>query len=336
MAKKQSEIGEQREQMLDFLVDSLVAKEINQEGNLIELIDYKNQPFLIVPYSFSCKDFSIETDFQEVKDSTNIDNDRLNLMKMSAFLLNYISQINQGSAIPEEGLLKDYIDTLKGTKIKPKPITPFFILQQANTDFNQVPEENRYDVRVNRAGNFNKQELGTKFNPKPLFSSRKLSKLELVIWSIHQRTNRQFSPTERYNIEKGFLPCTYVFNPKRGNLQENWYKNKRVRVMTEEGRMYVGYEAFQGETVCPSCKVFSDDADHSNCKQTKEYRDYVLARNKARYNKILKIMRDRQTKEPNSRDSKKGIRFEPVQIRQNYVERFLPHTRTPLYLGVLR
>jgi hypothetical protein len=336
MAKKESEIGEQREQMLDFLVNNLVAKSINSEDGLVELIDYKDQPFLVVPYSFACKDFSGETRFKEVKDNTLVDNDRVNLFRMTAFLLNYISQINKGIAIPEEGLLHDYIETLKGTKIKPKPITPVFILQQANTDFNQVPKENRYDVRVNRGGNFNKQVLGTKFNPKPLFSSRKLSKLELSIWSIYQKTDRQFTRNEENSMKDGFLPCTYVFNPKVGFLQENWYKHMQARMNTDEGRVSVDYRNFRSEPICPSCEVFAEGVDHTACKSTKEYRNYVITRNKARYNKMLKIMDVRKAKDPESRNSVKGIRFEPVAIDQRYTAKLLQGTQKPLYVGIFR
>lgn len=338
---KISEKAKTRKEMLDFIVSNLVAKEINQSERFIELIDYRENPFLIIPYSSRLNEFVKDTGFDKVTDDTILDRDRANLFGISVYLLNYISEINRGISLPEDGLLMDYVNTMKGLNIVSNPITPVFMLQQSNTDFSQTSYDKRYDKIVNRGGNFNKQELGTKINPKPSLSTRKLGELELVLWMLGQKTNRNFNKTEQKYIEHGFLPATYVFNPNIGSIQENWYKHQKARIKIGGISKLVDYKYFQNDLPCPVCQNYSGEVDHSGCRDPNnegynKYRQYVKSRNQARYSKTLKIMKNIHEREIGSRDKNKGIRLDSLRLPVNYVKTLLPYTRKDLYVGALR
>jgi len=328
--------GEQLEEMVDFIVSNLVAKKVNQEGRFIEVIDHKDNPFLIVPYSSATKEFVEDTGFHPTNNPDIVDNDRVNLYLMTAHLFNFIRDVNIGFALPEGGLLQDYIGFIKTLKHGEKPVTPIFILQQSDTDFSQVSLTGRVDTIVNRAGNFNKQVLGTKHTPKPFFSKRKLLPLELALWGIYQHTDRELSPTERRYNGYGFLPSTYVFNPKAGHIQENWYKHGTVRVKTPTGWKDKDYRFFREDPFSPKCIFSSEDANNKLDKKSKPYRNYVIARGEARYSKTLCIMNERHERQIGSHNDEEGIRFNPVHVSSSYVKKFFPYSKRLLQVGVLR
>ena len=177
------ELDEKREEMVNFLLENIVAREIERQDNNIVFNDKAGRQFFIRTLSRQ-EDFSYE--FEE--DPRQFDNNRRELQAIYNQISFFIQEKNK------EGLI------------------PGFVLLQAETDFSQLT--NRTEQLVNR-GHFLKQKISP---GKPDYDEKVLDPIELALQQYYRHNSRNSS--KRRGISGlTYFPELIYFNPKKGIIE---------------------------------------------------------------------------------------------------------------------
>ena len=176
-------LDEKREEMIGFLLENIVAREIERQNNDIVFSDGVGRQFFIRTLSRQ-EDFPYNFE----KDPTQFDNNRRILQAIYNEISFYIQRKNT----------EDYI--------------PGFVLLQADTDFSQLKD--RTEQLVNR-GHFLKQKLGP---GKQYFDTRELDPIELALQQYYRHNSRN-SGKRRGIGWMVYRPELIYFNPKKGIVE---------------------------------------------------------------------------------------------------------------------
>ena len=176
-------LHDKREQMVNFLLENIVAREIERQNNDIVFSDSVGRNFFIRTLSRQL-DFS----YDSREDPRQFDNDRRILQAIYDEISFYIQRKNT----------EEYI--------------PGFVLLQAETDFSQLKD--RTEQLVNR-GHFLKQKISP---GKPDFDTRELDPIELALQQYYRHNSRNSS--KRRGISGlTYFPELIYFNPKKGIIE---------------------------------------------------------------------------------------------------------------------
>jgi hypothetical protein len=183
-------LKEKREQMIGFLLENIVAKDIERQGNDIVVSAFNGNQYFIKTVSKQ-KDFPC--DFEE--DPKKFDKDRERLRALFDEVGSFIEEKNT------QGLI------------------PGFVFLRAETDYAAMQEKGK--VLVNY-GHFLKQELASDLNVKPDWDTKRLDPLELVVQQFYKR-NSASQKQRRLRRGVAYNPELNYFNTKENRLEVVWF-----------------------------------------------------------------------------------------------------------------
>jgi hypothetical protein len=274
---KMQKLQDKTEQMVSFLLDNIVGEDITRQDNDISFV-VPSRKKGIQPIRYLIKTLSRQSDFpfEFEEDKTGIDEDRRRLKTIKDTALKQVKDLNaQG-------------------------ITPGFVFLRAETDYSQVrarSELKRLGINLHELqqsvvrehlreyykcfanyGHFLKQRLPSRENLLPHNDLKKIDPIELIFSHLYRfnDVNSQRQRTGHTRTDRTYYPGLLCFNTKEQRLEEAIFHD------VDDARRYSGF-------ACPIC----DTEDHTQCKKTMAYRDAVLARNKARYEKHIWATRTR-------------------------------------------
>ena len=194
---------------------------------------------------------------------------------------------------------------------------PGFVLLRADTDYDQLKKRTKPIVNE---GHFLKQALYR--NIKPDYDNKIMDPLEIVLQQFYRHNGRnahkRISGKKR---EKIYFPELVYFNSNHNNVEVVWFANT------------IDPSEFKDPN-CPVCSNPNGEKyDHRPCRETKDYTNYVLQRNQARYSKLILSSRQRRSLESrcNTR-SEKGLVWVPSGLDNSKLE--LPKGET--YIAVVK
>jgi hypothetical protein len=184
---EQRTLEEKREQMLEFLVNNIIANDVHREGNDVVFTGKGAKKFLIKTLS---RQSDFKYDFEE--DASKFDEDRRRLLVIKDGLVKLITDINQQGYVPG------------------------FVLLRAEADYSQITGERT--TRLVNHGHFLKQLLPSEDNPKPRYNLKVLDPIELVMWHLYGST---ISNDGKRIISKGdaYTPEVLYFNTKKNTIE---------------------------------------------------------------------------------------------------------------------
>lgn len=270
-------LDDKREQMINFLLENIVAKNVRRHGSDITFTDGRNRDYSISALSRQA-DFPF--DFEE--DPRIFDNDRKRLDTICEEIASVIQEKN------DEGLI------------------PGFVLLQADTDYSQLIEE-RTEFLVNH-GHFLKQELPSHARPHTRWDIRTLDSFELALLQFYRHTEeslgkRSVKKIGVYNPRRVYHPELVYFNTKRGTIEAVWFADTSDPLKFKLDN-------------CPVCKNPNEERyTHESCREEPAYTKYVMRRNEARYTNRIMVSRTRRSKDSRAgTQAEIGVRFKPTTI----------------------
>lgn len=179
---------------------------------------------------------------------------------------------------------------------------PGFVFLQADTDYSQLDERTQNIVNN---GSFLKQKLPTKSEPKPHFDRRVLDPLEIVIQQFYRTSDSRRGKT-KMRENRTYSPELYYFNPKEQRIDVVWFSD--VKDTNHFKRVN-----------CPMCNK-PNGYDHTACREDQDYWRYAKARDEARYEKgIWVVKRRREIASRSQTEAEHGIVFEPTTVNGSYL-----------------
>ena len=289
-------LEQKREQMINFLLENIVCREIERWGNDVVFEDHKRQKYLIKALS---KPSDIPYDFE--KDPKCIDNDA-----------------DEVKAI--EDAIKSHI-----VQTSPEFVTGFVLLE-ADKDYDQLNPRTKNNV--NSIG-FLQQDFPSPSESRHYYNrgNTKLKNIELALLRLYKNNN--LNQNKRILAQSSSLiyyPELIYFRPKLERdgkvIHDKALRNIYFADLADASR----YE----DVECPVCnKSNNQDNDHESCKQSKTYISYVRQRTYARYSKMFMISKERKPQKDSSLplfdNAKPSIRFMPAVL--NNTEISLPESK---------
>ena len=271
--------AERREDMVNFLLENIVGRDIKREGKDIAYGGFDGQDYYIRTISRPA-DFP----FDFVKDPSNFDEDRRKLNVIRDEVISFIVEKN------DQGII------------------PGFVFLAADVDYKQMKDRTK---RVINRGHFLKQVLRSDEHPKPYFSETQLQPLELVLQQFYRLNSKNEFNSEGNGKRMlarvkdrtySFYPELIHFNPKEGIIEVNYFAN------------FINPLEFRIDE-CPSCNLPNgEEYDHEKCKGKGRYIEWRKGRNQARYHKLYLHALQRMSLTSNKKQAERGVRFTAANL----------------------
>jgi hypothetical protein len=266
-------IAEKKEQMIKFLLESIVGENITRDQEDI-LFTVPSRRKCVSSVNYLIKLITKQSDFpyEFTKSSGKRDEDRRRLKKIKTSLLDLTRDMNRAGFIPGFVLLRaetDYSQVRARTELKRLGIN----LNELRQNIVKDHLKEYYKCFANY-GHFLKQKLPSSVDILPHNDLKVIDPLELMLSFLYRFNSVNSERTrERYQMQgQIYHPGLLYFNTKEDRLEEVIFHD------VDDATRFRNLE-------CPSCH--QKDADHTDCKKEKVYRNEVLARNRARYEKHM-------------------------------------------------
>jgi hypothetical protein len=179
-------LEEKRAEMMQFLLENIVARSIQIEGQDVLFRGYNNVDFLIRAIA-NKSDFPYEFE----KDPSRFDTDRDGLNAICRAAASFITETNENGLVPG------------------------FVLLRAEVDYPNL------DARGTKRnwGTFLKQKLPSDKCPHPSYDQKVITPLELVLSLFYKNNLRALTQNPLTRGDSVYYPELNYFNPKNGLLE---------------------------------------------------------------------------------------------------------------------